>query len=391
MSSLRDKLVEILEKENIREEELVAYKEMLHEQDERLLYAQLFNILCDVSFAPEEAKEYYERICEHRDEMSRKLGRDLRFRVAMLDYFVQDESVIKNPLVVELRLFEERRKLVLIDELTGVYNRRYIDEALEKELARSSRHSLEFSVLFADIDDFKKVNDLNGHIVGDQVLREFANVMSSAVRKEDVVGRYGGEEFMVLMPETGMGGALTLSARLLNAVRKHTFSNGLSITFSAGAAVYPKHGQNVESLIYIADKGLYFSKYNGKDQINVFNGEKRRERRYNIDWNILFSNSGNISETADGHNISFNGLSFDAKSSASVGDVLDITLNDPEASAELDLLGRVVWVKELNDKEGRYRFGIKFIGDSSHKSELEKRVKELGARIIDESKGKEKP
>lgn len=154
---------------------------------------------------------------------------------------------------------------VLRDPLTGVHNRRSFDERLSSECAASRRHKRPLSLMLADIDDFKKINDRLGHLTGDRVLRRVAETLRRNVRQEDTVFRYGGEEFAVLARETPLDGAVMLAERLRKAVSVMD-AGGVTATVSIGVAELDG-GQPNEGLIACADRRLYLAKQHGKNRV----------------------------------------------------------------------------------------------------------------------------
>lgn len=156
------------------------------------------------------------------------------------------------------------------DQLTGLANRGYFFERLGETLSLTQRHSLQLAVLIADIDHFKRVNDTYGHGVGDEVLRVFGSVIAGDCRYEDFPGRYGGEEFVIMLPETSVSGAEFLYYRIRdNIIKQKVLSPPDFVTFSAGIAGY-EHGDTQESLLKKADDALYEAKNNGRDQCVVY-------------------------------------------------------------------------------------------------------------------------
>ncbi len=173
-----------------------------------------------------------------------------------------------NHLKEELEKLKEK---TIIDELTQILNRRGIMEFLTREYARSKRFKSPLSVLMIDIDDFKKVNDTYGHTVGDKVLKTIAQILKTKLRATDVVGRYGGEEFLVVLPETDLQAALTVAEKLRTEVAKKTFKykdQVFKVTISLGAAQL-KEGESIEELINRADQALYTSKRSGKNRTTL--------------------------------------------------------------------------------------------------------------------------
>jgi len=176
------------------------------------------------------------------------------------------------------RLYEETQQLAITDGLTGLYNLRYFYEALEKEIQRSERCHRSVSLIILDIDNFKAYNDLYGHLAGDDLLKELAQLMSKVTRRTDTLARYGGEEFVVILPETETEGARLLAERLQVKVREHRFSiqDGQAIgqiTISLGVATYPHHADSAKTLVGAADRALLRAKRAGKNRLSVYGEE----------------------------------------------------------------------------------------------------------------------
>jgi len=160
------------------------------------------------------------------------------------------------------------------DPLTDVYNRRYLFERLEVEFARSVRKRAPLSAIMLDIDHFKRVNDDLGHQAGDSVLIGFGQILKNCLRGQDLVGRYGGEEFLIVLPETDDAGAVMVAERIRREVRQHQFAraSGRKVTCSLGIAVRDPATTatpTVESLVALADHALYEAKSGGRDRAVV--------------------------------------------------------------------------------------------------------------------------
>ena len=154
------------------------------------------------------------------------------------------------------------------DTLTGVLNRRAVLDALAQELARSQRYQRPFAVLMLDLDHFKAVNDRHGHQVGDLVLQQFARRVAATLRPNDVLGRFGGEEFVVILPETDEASAMATAERVLHAVRPP--AAGLPVvSTSIGLTHWQAHDPSVDVLIERSDRALYAAKSRGRDRIEV--------------------------------------------------------------------------------------------------------------------------
>jgi len=172
---------------------------------------------------------------------------------------------------INVRSFQYKKRLELMavtDGLTGLYNHRFIFERLEEEIAKVSRYGRPLSVIMLDIDNFKRVNDTFGHRVGDEVIQSVAHAIIANTRKSDVVGRYGGEEFLILLPETDLSAAKVVAEKIRSTVAQLRFeTKELAITISAGVAQAQKD-ESYEALVNKADTNLYQAKRSGKNRVD---------------------------------------------------------------------------------------------------------------------------
>jgi diguanylate cyclase (GGDEF)-like protein len=175
--------------------------------------------------------------------------------------------------LANLQLRETLRRQSIRDALTGLFNRRYMEESLEREILRASRANSTIGILLLDIDHFKRYNDTFGHEAGDALLREVGSLLKKQVRGEDIPCRYGGEEFLLIMSGAPVEIARQRAERLREAVKQlkvnfHGQALG-TITISIGVAIYPEQGSDAESVLGSADKALYKAKESGRDRVVV--------------------------------------------------------------------------------------------------------------------------
>ncbi len=167
--------------------------------------------------------------------------------------------------------YQQAKERAFIDDVTEVYNARYLAEAMDREIRRAERYGTELSVLFLDLDRFKLVNDRHGHLVGSQALRQLSRVLTDCVRQVDTLARYGGDEFTILLVDTGEAAGLTVAERIRRAVAETAFEadrgSVMHLTCSVGVATYPVHGRDREALLDAADKAMYRAKSNGRDRV----------------------------------------------------------------------------------------------------------------------------
>ncbi len=172
-------------------------------------------------------------------------------------------------------LLEKTKLLSNTDALTSLYNRRYLMDELDKEIERSKRYTKSLTLMIADIDDFRDSNNTYGHIYGDRILQLLAKLLIGSTRKVDIVTRYGGDEFIIIMPETGKSMANILALRLLKKLNKYPYKNKkfpikTKIRISIGIASFPDDAKNIIDLIHNADLALYKAKEKGGNRIVNF-------------------------------------------------------------------------------------------------------------------------
>ena len=160
--------------------------------------------------------------------------------------------------------FTDARELMYTDDLSGLFNHRYLHLAIEKEINRSSRYGLKFSLVFLDLDFFKNINDTHGHLAGSKALSEVAQILKNSVREVDTLFRYGGDEFTALLVETDLEGARVVAERMRSAVEQAVFlkEEGINakVTTTIGFATYPDHSDDKFGLINLADQAMFYGK-----------------------------------------------------------------------------------------------------------------------------------
>ncbi len=175
-----------------------------------------------------------------------------------------------NLALLNAERFRRAQEKAFLDDVTDLYNARYLGEAINRELHRAERYGYQLSVLFLDVDRFKLVNDRHGHLVGSQVLREIAGLLLQCVRQVDTVARFGGDEFTMLLVDTGLAGALSVAERVRRAIEDRVFSVGdgqeIRISISIGVATFPQHAQSREILLDLADRAMYVAKREGRNR-----------------------------------------------------------------------------------------------------------------------------
>ncbi len=173
--------------------------------------------------------------------------------------------------VENARNYKGVQELTISDDLTKLYNSRYLHLVLEREVTRSERYKEQFSLVFIDIDNFKNINDVHGHMVGSQLLREFGTFLLGQIRTSDVAIRYGGDEFVLVLPKTTKKDAMLVVERTLEILRQNLFLKNkhlnIRMTASFGVATFPEDGKTIDAIISAADKAMYMVKKGSKDGV----------------------------------------------------------------------------------------------------------------------------
>jgi len=183
-----------------------------------------------------------------------------------------------------LRLLDSMKQQANVDVLTGLYNRRFVEEYARKLMAMARRRDQPVGVIMMDLDHFKTFNDVYGHELGDRILREFAKTVTVAMRETNLAARFGGEEFVVLLPDAGPKACMLVAERIRQAVMRMAVSSGTDkplpqLTVSLGIAVFPEHGTSFEELLVASDKALYESKRSGRNRATLYSPQEEPSRQ----------------------------------------------------------------------------------------------------------------
>ncbi|TFG80305.1 MAG: GGDEF domain-containing protein [Chrysiogenales bacterium] len=187
----------------------------------------------------------------------------------------QNEELLKN-------LLQQTRELSISDGLTGLYNQMHFFKLMDLENKKSQRHNLSYSLIIFDVDHFKNFNDSNGHLRGSQTLKAIGAITKNKFRSTDLLAKYGGDEFVIILPQTDKVGAYLAAERLRESVERQTFPGAETqphkkITISIGLATYPEHGLTAEEILNHADKSLYFAKESGRNRTIMYNDNIDKE------------------------------------------------------------------------------------------------------------------
>ena len=238
------------------------------------LFADMLYTLTRKSFPTRQAKQWWHDILAHQETLKGQLGRDPGLILAAHDYLTNIVGQLKGVGLIEETKFLHLTAVATRDGLTGLFDKSTFHRILTEELARQSRHARLVSLVMIDIDHFKKLNDTFGHADGDVALTQVAEVITEQIRTTDSVGRFGGEEFSVVLPETDAQAAGILAERIRIAIEKRFAGTPWKLTVSLGVACIQPEAQDAhtdlsDTLIRTADKALYEAKNAGRNQVMV--------------------------------------------------------------------------------------------------------------------------
>lgn len=231
------------------------------------LYSMILMSLTHKKYKEGEARHLWVSIIKHRQSLNERLGRDVGISVASLDYLTNIKGYLEEPKIIEDQKSKLFSEIALIDDLTGLYVREVFDVTLNREVERAKRNHQPLSMVFIDIDDFKKINDRNGHLAGDEVLATVGHCIQASVREMDFPARYGGDEIAVIMPNTTIEDAEEVCERVRKNIQSSRFESGAQVTISAGLCLYDTEMKNLEEFIDAADSALYKAKETGKNNV----------------------------------------------------------------------------------------------------------------------------
>lgn len=328
------------------------------------VYSELLFMLTHLTFEPSEAKAQWLEIIKMQEHLESRLGESVDVRVALLNYFMSVNRKIKNPKIIELKSFQKTQASLYRDELTGLYNLRYFREYIEREFRRSDRNNSILSLVMIDVDNFKHYNDQWGHIEGNNILVALAKIMSESIRDTDTAIRFGGEEFILILPATSKVDSIIVAERLrervemLGVAKNDTeLFNHLSV--SLGIATYPGDALNPKELVQNADSAMYMAKSRGKNQVCLFNDDRRSYRRVQASLSGKYGNVATGFNTISTIDISEGGFMLAVNQKLEVGSLLEIKVRLPKTEKDLSCTGRVVRIEEVADKQ--YKAGIRLI------------------------------
>ena len=238
-------------------------------------YRDLIFALIQIRLPEDEAKRDWKEILKHKYILSERLGRNVGIHVATLDYYTNIKKQIAFPKIVDAREYVDTASRALVDELTKAYNRRFFDEEFRRFFLQARSGGKIFSLVMLDLDNFKIYNDINGHIQGDIALIETVRILHAVCSQDSAVCRYGGEEFIILIPGLSLEAAAKTAEDIRQAIYDYRFVNeqalpGGRLSVSLGVTVYRDAIQEPQQMVEEADAALYRAKNEGRNRVKTF-------------------------------------------------------------------------------------------------------------------------
>ena len=365
MELIRDSVIKSLYDFPGKDDLLISELNQIISTHGRQAYSVILHVLTHLELEPVKAEDCWNRMLTHRKSLSDTLGRDISLRTAICDYFQSIDRSLKNPIVIEIHIFEATANSSKFDSLTGLYSRGFFDSALEREIARAKRYKTDLSILFFDLDNFKDVNDVYGHLAGDMVLKRVSRVIREETRSEDTPARFGGEEIVLILPETGKVPALVSGERIRKKIEvlkmKHD-KQPINLTVSGGLATYPIDAGDPIKLMQCADNALYTAKRSGKNNIAFYSKDKRHNSRIDFTTEIKIReiNFDDLKDvTGVGKNISITGMRFESVNPLEMGSKVQLQIPVSSEESPLSVIGSVVRVEKI--KDGQYDISVSFV------------------------------
>lgn len=336
------------------DKDLVYRLNILADKHGNVIHQAIFHIYAGLDLPGETAQRYWLEVLHHRKSMITLLGRNTSLLVSMCDYLISTKQHLMNPRLIEETSYAKVIMETTHDGLTNLFNRQYFNESFEHILSAANRYNTDVTLLFLDIDNFKEVNDTYGHSCGDLALQYLSDIIKEEKRDSDIAARFGGEEFVLLMPHTESINGFILAERIRKRVENLSItecSEPFSFTISGGLASFPQNAKTPATLLNSADSALYLAKGAGKNIISMYKQEKRRYLRVKYTEPVKIKELGfDSSPIFDGtsKDICIGGILFENNVSLPIGARIQVSI-PIKGETPLLLIGTVVRVEAYSN------------------------------------------
>ena len=278
---LNENLIEVLSEERTGSTHEIKTLASLKKEIGNRIYVEAVYLLTHKFIEnSSDARKIFKEILIHRKNMAKILDRNVSIQVAALDYMQNIRNILKKPTIIESDQYREFTDKAIIDETTSTYDKNLLQSDLESEIEKSQRLGIPFSILFIDLDNLKQINDTYGHEIGTRVLKLVSSCIRQNLRRYDSVYRYGGDEFLVILPGDNCSQAYKTAQRIMDLLHSPVTDIPLTPTISIGIACFDNQIiKDQKTLFNSADKALYAAKQKGKNMVQVFGDTLHKQRQ----------------------------------------------------------------------------------------------------------------
>ena len=313
------------------------------------VYRNYFYLLTHLEFDEAEAIKHWDEFKKYHVRFERDLGYPIDTRITTLSYFINENRQLRNPKIIEMRVFQRTQEKVILDDLTSLFNFRYFKQRIQAEMEGAVSRGEELSLLMLDIDNFKRINDEYGHLTGDGILRQIGKLIQAETSTHGPAFRYGGEEFAVIVPRQSKQEAYDIANQLCEKISEHEFLNEnstprhtMSVTVSMGVATYPQDCDDTQLLIGNADKAMYNAKGSGKNIVCLFSENQRRFKRLSTSIRGELANFAESTSSIRTLNVSKGGIRFICADDLPREAIVKVKLEIEAGKAPVTLLCRII-------------------------------------------------
>lgn len=313
------------------------------------VFRNYFYLLTHLEFEEADAIRHWDEFKKYHLKFEKDLGYPIDTRVTTLSYFINENKLLENPKIIEMKVLQRTQEKVILDDLTSMFNFRYFKQCIQAEMEGAVHRGEELSLVILDIDNFKHVNDDYGHLTGDGILRQIAKLIQAETLAYGPAFRYGGEEFAVILPRQAKQEAYDVANRLCEKISVHEFVNEnstprhlMSVTASLGVATYPHDCDSTQLLISNADKALYNAKGSGKNIVCLFSENQRRFKRLTASIRGELANFAASTSSIRTLNVSKGGIRFICEDDLSPEAIVKVKLEVEGHDEPVILLCRIL-------------------------------------------------
>ncbi|MDD3626607.1 MAG: diguanylate cyclase [bacterium] len=328
------------------------------------IFKNVLNLFTHLNMNNKMAQEHWNEIFKRQDELTEKLGYPVPLLTVITEHFFSLNKKIKKPFVVEVDVMEKPISMKIKDDITGVYNKEYGYDLMNKEVIRAGRYDNSLSIIALDIDNFTELNEKYSHEFGDKVLSYTADLIKNCIRSIDFIYRNDSDQFIVVLPETPALGALEVS----NRIRKKLMSeyilpkdgdNPVAITVSGGISSFKVDSETTNELLDFALDAMNSAIKDGGSKIYLYFQEKRKFLRLDAFCKVgykIMEEGGQ--KTTFSKNLSAGGVLFETDHFVNLNTFLEVTIQIPDIDWIITALGKVVRIEQLPNS--KYDLGIYF-------------------------------